>query len=82
MKESDIIIEFNKSIDSLRRDMRSDIKDLKSEVVDRVSKIEIRTDSLETFRDNMMGKIAIITVIATSVVSIIVAWLKELVTKN
>ena len=49
---------------------------------DRLSKIESRTDVLETFRDNMMGKIAIITVVATSAVSLLIAFLKDVISKK
>lgn len=55
---------------------------LQTDIADRISKVEIRTDSLESFRDNMMGKIAIITVIATSVVSLIFAFVKDLLSKK
>jgi len=55
---------------------------LQTEISDRISKVEIRTDGLESFRDNMMGKVAIITVIATSVISLMLAFLKDLISKN
>jgi len=74
----DIYDAVGKLEDKISRDMGG----LKTEVCDRISKVELRTDGLESWRDNMMGKIAIITVIATSVISIIIAFLKDLLSKK
>ena len=47
----------------------------------RLSVVEDKIDGLESFRDNLMGRIAILTVVATTVMSIVVAFIKDLLNK-
>lgn len=44
----------------------------------RMAAAETKIDNLESFRDNLMGKVAILTVIATTIVSIMLTFIKDL----
>jgi len=82
MREEVTLRDIYDAVGKLEEKMDKRMSGLQVDIADRISKVEIRTDSLETFRDNMMGKIAIITVIATSVISLILAFLKDLLSKK
>lgn len=82
MRDEVTLRDIYDAVGKLEEKMDKRMACLQTDIADRISKVEIRTDSLETFRDNMMGKIAIITVIATSVISLILAFLKDLLSKK
>jgi len=82
MRDEVTLRDIYDAVGKLEEKMDKRMSCLQTDIADRISKVEIRTDSLETFRDNMMGKIAIITVIATSVISLILAFLKDLLSKK
>ena len=53
------------------------ISSIKTELNDRISAVEIRTDGLESFRDEWGGRLSVLVIIATTVVSLITAFLKD-----
>ena len=63
----------------------NDIYQIVNRVEDKLDRrlkcVEDKVDGLESFRDNLMGRITILTVIATTVMSIIVAFIKDLLNR-
>jgi len=47
----------------------------------RLCSVEDKVNGLESFRDNLMGRIAILTVIATTIMSFFVAFVKDVLGK-
>jgi len=66
----------------LLKDINDSVFRLEMKLDKRMVLIEEDVKDLKSFKDNMLGKVAIITVIATSIISIIIAFFKELITKK
>jgi len=66
----------------LLKDINDSVFRLEMKLDKRMVLIEEDVEDLKSFKDNMLGKVAIITVIATSIISIIIAFFKELITKK
>jgi len=73
---------MSKSEQVTLRDIYDVVNRIEDKFDQRIRCVEDDVEVLKTFRDNMMGKIAIITVIATSVVSIIIAFIKDILSRK
>ena len=63
----------------------NDIYQIVNRVEDKLDRrlkcVEDKVDGLESFRDNLMGRITILTVVATTIMSFVVAFVKDLLNK-
>jgi len=69
---------LNERFDKFEEKFDKRMNKLDTAFVERVSKVEIRTDSLETFRDTLQGKIAIISAAISIAATILVGLAKDI----